>query len=160
MDIFPDGLIRLGRVSERNFIIRLWKKLSIAALKRSEKIIVIGRDMKQWMTDVYTEGLDKTEYIPLWQDSHLINPIEFEKNDFVREHDLQADFKFILIDRIMLRDYKLSAIENFTLLVHSISRLLCISDVKALHLDRTITSEEKVPITINQPIEKRISRIS
>jgi KUP system potassium uptake protein len=80
--------------------------------------------------------------------------------DSLRKHDLQADFKFILIDRIMLRDYKLSAIENFTLLVHSISRLLCISDVKALHLDPTITSEEKVPITINQPIEKRISRIS
>jgi KUP system potassium uptake protein len=80
--------------------------------------------------------------------------------DSLRKHDLQADFKFILIDRIMLRDYKLSAIENFTLLVHSVSRLLCISDVKALHLDPTITSEEKVPITINQPIEKRISRIS
>ncbi|HUX58145.1 MAG TPA: KUP/HAK/KT family potassium transporter [Bacteroidales bacterium] len=80
--------------------------------------------------------------------------------DSLRKHDLPGDFKFILIDRIMPRDYKLSTIENFTLVLHSISRLFCISDVKALHLDPCITSEEKVPITINQPIEKRISRLN
>jgi KUP system potassium uptake protein len=79
--------------------------------------------------------------------------------DSLRKHDLPGDFKFILIDRIMPRDYKLSTIENFTLALHSLSRLACISDVKALHLDPTITIEEKVPITINQPIELRIKRV-
>lgn len=79
--------------------------------------------------------------------------------DSMKKHNLQGDFKFILIDRIMPRDYKLSTVENFTLTLHSLSRLLCISDVKALHLDPCITSEEKVPITIDQPIYNRISRI-
>jgi KUP system potassium uptake protein len=79
--------------------------------------------------------------------------------DSLRKHDLPGDFKFILIDRIMPRDYKLSTNENFTLALHSLSRLLCISDVKALHLDPTITIEEKVPITINQPIDLRIKRL-
>ena len=67
-------------------------------------------------------------------------------------------FKYILIDRVMTRDYKLSNSENFTLALHSISRLLCISDVTAFQLDPTNTIEEQVPITINQPVGERIHR--
>ncbi|MCX6326181.1 MAG: KUP/HAK/KT family potassium transporter [Bacteroidia bacterium] len=78
----------------------------------------------------------------------------------LRKHSLPADFKYVLIDRIMPRDYELSGIENITLALHSISRLLCISDVKALQLDSANTIEEQVPITIDQPLEKRISRIN
>ncbi len=79
--------------------------------------------------------------------------------DSIRKHSLPTDFQYILIDRVMPRDYKVSNRENITLLLHGISRLLCISDVKALHLDSTNTIEEKVPIIINQHNYKRISRI-
>jgi KUP system potassium uptake protein len=79
--------------------------------------------------------------------------------DSLRKHSLPADFKYVLIDRVMPRDYKLSSIENFTLSLHSLSRLLCISDVKALQLDSSNTIEEQVPITIDQPIDLRIRRI-
>lgn len=78
--------------------------------------------------------------------------------DSLKRHELPADFKFVLIDRIMPRDYNLSNSENFTLTLHSLSRLVCISDIKALHLDSCITIEEQVPITINQPISQRITR--
>lgn len=78
----------------------------------------------------------------------------------LKKHSLPADFKFVLIDRIMPRDYKLSGLENITLELHAVSRLLCISDVKALQLDSANTIEEQVPITIDQPLEKRISRIN
>ena len=77
----------------------------------------------------------------------------------LKKHSIPADFKYILIDRIMPHDYKLSSVENVTLALHSLSRLLCISDVNALHLDTANTIEEQVPITIDQPFEKRISRI-
>ena len=80
--------------------------------------------------------------------------------DTIRKMSLPADFKYILIDRVMPRDYKLSHFENITLLLHSIARLLCISDVNALHLDSTNTVEEKVPISINQSDCDRISRIT
>ncbi len=79
--------------------------------------------------------------------------------DSLRKHSMPADFKYILIDRIMPNDYKLSGVENVTLALHSLSRLLCISDVKALQLDSANTIEERVPITIDQPVQKRISRI-
>jgi KUP system potassium uptake protein len=79
--------------------------------------------------------------------------------DTLRKRSFPADFKYILIDRVMLQDYKLTNLENITLVLHSISRIICISDVNALQLDSTNTIEEKVPITINQPITERIGRI-
>jgi KUP system potassium uptake protein len=79
--------------------------------------------------------------------------------DSLKKHSMPADFKYILIDRIMPRDYKLSGMDNVTLALHSLSRLLCISDVKALQLDSANTIEEQVPITIDQPIETRITRL-
>jgi len=79
--------------------------------------------------------------------------------DSLRKHAIPADFIYVLIDRVMPRDYKLSKIENLTLALHSISRLLCISDVKALELDSSSTIEEQVPITIDQPLDFRIKRI-
>jgi KUP system potassium uptake protein len=80
--------------------------------------------------------------------------------DSLRKHSLPADFKYVLIDRVMPRDYELSGVENFTLALHGMSRMLCISDVKALQLDSSNTIEEQVPITIDQPLAKRISRIN
>lgn len=77
----------------------------------------------------------------------------------LRKHSLPADFKYVLIDRVMPRDYKLSGMDNITLALHGVSRLLCISDVKALQLDSCNTVEEQVPITIDQPLDKRIKRM-
>jgi KUP system potassium uptake protein len=77
----------------------------------------------------------------------------------LKKHSLPADFKYVLIDRVMPRDYKLSNIENFTLTLHGLSRLFCISDIKALQLDPTNTIEEQVPITIDQPKGLRIKRV-
>ncbi len=72
--------------------------------------------------------------------------------DSLKKHSFPADFRFVLIDRVMPRDYKLSNLENFTLSLHRLSRLVCISDIKALQLDASSTIEEAVPITIDQPV--------
>jgi KUP system potassium uptake protein len=76
----------------------------------------------------------------------------------LKKYAIPADFRFVLIDRVMPRDYKLSNLENFTLTLHGLSRLFCISDIKALQLDPTNTIEEQVPITIDQPVGLRIRR--
>lgn len=78
----------------------------------------------------------------------------------LRKHMIPADFKFVLIDRVMPRDYKLSNIDTMTLTLHSFSRLICISDVRALQLDSANTIEEQVPITIDQPVGRRIKRMA
>jgi KUP system potassium uptake protein len=78
----------------------------------------------------------------------------------IKKHNLEGDFKFILIDRILSRDYKLTNWESFILSLNSIVRRLSISDIKALHLDSTNTIVEQVPIMIDQPVDLRISRIT
>jgi KUP system potassium uptake protein len=77
----------------------------------------------------------------------------------LRGHHLEGDFRFILIDRVLSRDYKLNAIDGFILSLHNFVRRLSISDIKALQLDPTITAIEKVPIIIDQPVDERIARM-
>jgi KUP system potassium uptake protein len=79
--------------------------------------------------------------------------------DSLRKHDFTGDFKFIIIDRIMPRDYNLSSAENFILALHNIVRRLAITDIKSLQLDSTNTIIEQVPITIDQPVALKINRI-
>lgn len=79
--------------------------------------------------------------------------------DSMKKYDLPGDFKFILIERIMPRDSKLSAWENFILALHNIAGKLSINDIRALQLDATNTIIEQVPILIDQPAHTRIKRM-
>jgi len=77
--------------------------------------------------------------------------------DSLRKHGLPADFKFVLIERIMISDFKLSKTENFILALRSLVRHISIPEVRALQLDSANTIVEQVPIILKQPVEKRIS---
>lgn len=79
--------------------------------------------------------------------------------DSLKKHNFPGDFKFILIDRIMIRDYKLKKWENLILSLNIIARKLSISDIRALQLDPTATVVEYVPIIIDQTISQRIRRV-
>jgi KUP system potassium uptake protein len=76
----------------------------------------------------------------------------------IRKRSMPADFLFVLIDRIITRDYDLPLSEKLVLLLHKISRLICISDVRALTLDPTSTIEERVPIIVKSAENMRIRR--
>jgi len=77
----------------------------------------------------------------------------------LKKHSFTGDFKFILIERIMIRDNKLTKWENFILSLNDISRKISISDIRALQLDSTNTITEQVPIIVDQTVPKRIKRI-
>jgi KUP system potassium uptake protein len=76
----------------------------------------------------------------------------------LKKHGMPADFKFVLIDRVMIRDFKLSNLENFILAIRNLVWYLSIPEEKALQLDPSRTIVEKVPILIEQPVDKRIER--
>jgi glycosyltransferase involved in cell wall biosynthesis len=92
MDVFPDGLIRLNRLSEKNILVALWQKLHLQTFKISSRIVVIGRDMEEWLLSVYPDGKDKISYIPLWQDDDLIKPVPFDENTFIIKYKLHDRF--------------------------------------------------------------------
>ena len=79
--------------------------------------------------------------------------------DSLKKHNIEGDFKFIIIDRIMSRDIRLTPWENFIMALNSIVRRLSVSGINTLNLDSTNTIIEQVPITINQPVAERIKRI-
>ena len=76
--------------------------------------------------------------------------------DSMKKYGLPGDFKYVLIERIMLRDFKLTKTESFILTIHRLIDHLSIPEVRALELDSTNTVVEQVPIIINQPVGKRI----
>jgi len=92
LDIFPEGMIRLGKLSRKNVMVKLWKRLFIRSLCRSDRIIVLGRDMGEYIFDIYPDGRDKTLYIPHWQDEELVHPRPFQQNPFVQKHGLEDHF--------------------------------------------------------------------
>lgn len=79
--------------------------------------------------------------------------------DSLKKHGFPGDFKFVLIERIMLHDFKLSKTENFILSLRSLVRYISIPEVRALQLDGSNTVVEQVPIIVNRPVEKRISPV-
>lgn len=79
--------------------------------------------------------------------------------DSLKKHGLPGDFKFVLIERIMLNDFKLTKTENFILSIRSLVKHISIPEVKALQLDVSTTIVEQVPIIVNRPVERRISPV-
>lgn len=77
----------------------------------------------------------------------------------LRNHGFPGEFQFILIERIMIRDYKLSNWDSFIIALNKLTSKISLSDIKALQLDSTTTLVEKVPIIIDQALPVRISRI-
>lgn len=92
----------------------------------------------------------------------LVNLGEIKLNssyDSMKKHSVGSDFKFILIDRVMSKDISLSTWDNFILSLHNIVRRVAESDISSLNLDSANTIEEQVPILIDQPVTRRITRV-
>ncbi|HLN72180.1 MAG TPA: KUP/HAK/KT family potassium transporter [Prolixibacteraceae bacterium] len=78
----------------------------------------------------------------------------------LKKHHMPADFLFVNLDRVMSQDYKLAPWEKLTMGLHAFTRLLSINDVKALGLDSSQVIEEKVPIILERPLNRKIKRVS
>jgi len=92
LDIFPEGLIRLGKISRKNLIVKFWNCCFIASLRRSTKIIVLGRDMQTWLGNVCSDISPKIIYIPHWQDNKIIFNSDFTQNEFILKYGLLNKF--------------------------------------------------------------------
>ena len=78
----------------------------------------------------------------------------------LKKHHFPADFLFVNLDRVMTQDYKLSPWETMIMGIHAFTRVLSINDVKALGLDTSCVIEEKVPISVERRLSRKIKRIN
>lgn len=77
----------------------------------------------------------------------------------ISKHHFPSDFLFVNLDRIMTQDYELSPWESLIMTLHSFTRVISINDVKAFGLDPSCVIEEKVPISIERPLNRKIQRV-
>jgi KUP system potassium uptake protein len=77
----------------------------------------------------------------------------------LKKHHFPADFLFINLDRIMTQDYKLSPWEAMIMGLHKFTQLISINDVRAFGLDTSSVIQEKVPIAIERPLNRKIARV-
>lgn len=91
-DVYPEGLVAVGKLTEQSLINKIWRKLNQLSYNRSQKVITLGRDMSDLLIKNYALDRCKIEYIPNWSLTTAQEPTPFEKNDLARELELQDKF--------------------------------------------------------------------
>jgi colanic acid biosynthesis glycosyl transferase WcaI len=93
-DVYPEGLVAVGKLKEQSLITKTWQKLNQLSYRRSEKIVTLGRDMSDLLIENYALDRHKIEYIPNWSLTTAQEPISFEQNDLA--HNLGIQSKFVV----------------------------------------------------------------
>lgn len=91
-DVYPEGLVAVGKLKEQSLITKIWRKLNKFSYRRSEKVVALGRDMSDLLIKNYDLNPAQISYIPNWSLTTSQEPIPFEKNDLVRDLNLQDKF--------------------------------------------------------------------
>ena len=77
----------------------------------------------------------------------------------LRSHDIPADFRFIIINRIQNYDFDFRSFNQFIMDSYSFIKRLGISDVRAYGLDTSSVLVEKVPLNVPLAHDDRLKRI-
>ena len=90
-DVYPDVLVRHGRLSEKNLIVRVWGWLNRLMLRRAARVFTLGPCMAevlgQYMpNDSAANDDERVLIVPTWVDSTAIRPLPKEENPFARQH--------------------------------------------------------------------------
>lgn len=92
LDVYPEGLIKLGKLSENHLIAKLWRRINKYILKNAIKTLVLGRDMVEWAKVIAPAEILKIIYVPHWQNEGLFKKKNFNENNLVKEYNLQNKF--------------------------------------------------------------------
>ncbi len=89
-DIYPDLLVRLGVVSERHLITRVWRGLNRKGYEHAEVVMTLGECMAANLAQQFDAGrtnAGRIEVIYPWADTEVIRPIPKEENWFAQRYN-------------------------------------------------------------------------
>ena len=92
-DVYPDLAVKLGYLSPKSIVTRLWDKLDKIVLNNSEKIIVLGENMKKVIENKlksYPHTKNKLVVIHNWADGNEIFPVPRSSNWFIKKYGLEG----------------------------------------------------------------------
>lgn len=87
-DIYPDSLIRLGRLSDGHVVTRVWRWLNRLMLSRAGRVFTLGPCMAEVLSQYLpgNDGGDRLMVVPTWVDPQAIRPLPKEENPFAIQH--------------------------------------------------------------------------
>ncbi|HVJ83037.1 MAG TPA: glycosyltransferase family 4 protein, partial [Planctomycetia bacterium] len=88
-DIYPDVAVVLRGLSEGRFT-RLLRRLFVAAYKRADRVVVLSRDMKEFLVSCGVR-CERIAIIPNWVDAKLVRPVKTD-NPFRKREGLDGKF--------------------------------------------------------------------
>jgi glycosyltransferase involved in cell wall biosynthesis len=91
-DMYPDGLVGIGKMRERGLPTRLWRALNAHALRSATRVMVIGRDMGQLVESVYGVPRERIEFVPHWSPFDSSEPLPLEQTRMSKGINLKNSF--------------------------------------------------------------------
>jgi glycosyltransferase involved in cell wall biosynthesis len=91
-DVYPEGLIELGKLKESSMVVKLWRRLNQMSYHRSEKIVVLGRDMQDLLVKNYQIDPEKIEIIPNWSLTRTATRLPLAENSLAQELEIADKF--------------------------------------------------------------------
>ncbi|TMB48718.1 MAG: glycosyltransferase family 4 protein, partial [Chloroflexi bacterium] len=76
-DVYPDTIVRHRRLTARNPLVRLWRRLNRLMLSRAERVFTLGPCMAEVLRPYVasdTRG-DRIVIVPTWVDADAIGPL-------------------------------------------------------------------------------------
>lgn len=89
-DIYPNGLVNLGSLSENGLITKLWRKMNRLAWENADAVFTIGTrigENLERMFDSSKTKAGKVIVIPNWANTDWIRPIPKHKNEFAQKYN-------------------------------------------------------------------------
>ena len=94
-DLYPDVLVELGILSERNFFTRFWRQLNRSAYQNATDVVVLSEPMRRRVVFFTPSVADRIHVIPSWADTDSIRPISKTDNWFVQRYGLKDTFNVL-----------------------------------------------------------------
>ncbi len=94
MDINPDQMIAMGKISEKSISARIFNALISSTLKHSDSVVTLDRFMGQTLDRKHPID-DKLSIDPPWPHDDHIQPVAHADNPFRKEHDLEGKTVFM-----------------------------------------------------------------
>ena len=94
LDIYPDGLVGVGKLKNGGLITRLWRFANRKAFQSSERVIVLGRDMRELVESVYGVPRNRIDYVPHWSVFQPPESTPAENTQMIKK--LKLETKFII----------------------------------------------------------------
>ncbi|WP_192930212.1 glycosyltransferase family 4 protein [Alkaliphilus pronyensis] len=93
-DLFPDTLVKMKKLSEKNLLVKFLRNLEKKVYNTNTKIVTISEDMKNTILQQGCSA-DKVEVIQNWVDIDKINKVDREKNQLFSKFDLDKESFYI-----------------------------------------------------------------